>query len=132
MAKSSGLGGNFYVNGFDLSGDVGMIQTVRDSGSLLDITAIDKSAYERLQGLGDSEISFTAFFNDATGQAFPALKARGATHVTYAKGTTLGDAEWSHVCKQATHDGARGNDGSLAFTVQTMGSDGNGLRAGRM
>lgn len=134
MAKLSGIGGQLYVNGYDLSGDVGVINAVRDGQNLLDVTAIDKSAMERIPGLADGGIDFTAFFNDATDAAHDVLSPMGSTdkYVTYAVNTTLGRPGWSLTAKQADYAGARAADGSLAFTVQTQTSDGEGLRAGEM
>lgn len=134
MAKASGLGGAFWINGYDLSGDVGMVNSVRDSQSLLDVTGIDKSAMERIPGIGDGEISFTAFFNDAAGAAHPVLSAMGSTDkiTTYSVGSSLGGPAWSTLGKQTDYGGTRGEDGSLAFNVQVQTSDGEGLRAGEL
>jgi hypothetical protein len=133
VAKQSGLGDNFYFDGVDLSGDVGAVQTIRDAGALLDSTAIDKSAMERMVGLADSEISFNAFFNDAAAAAHVTLRNPASTDIiaTYARGTTLGNPGACHVAKQVNYDPSRGADGSLVFTIQTLGSNGDGLRWGR-
>lgn len=132
MAKQSGLGDNFYLDGVDLSGDVGAVQTIRDAAALLDTTAIDKSAHERIPGLADGEIAFTAFFNDAAGQAHPTLRnpTSADVHAMYLRGTTLGNAGAAHVAKQVNYDPNRGADGSLIFSVQTLSSNGDGLRWG--
>lgn len=134
MTKQSGIGGNLYLGGYDLSGDVGVINAVRDSGNLFEVTGIDKGAVERIPGLADGEISFTAFFNDAALAAHAALKARGSgdKHLTYAVGTTLGKAGAALVGKQVDYAGARGADGSIAFSVQAQSADGEGLRWGQM
>lgn len=134
MAKASGLGGNLYLNGYDLSGDVGMVSSIRDSQSLLDVTGIDKSAIERIPGLGDGAISFTAFFNDAALGEHAALSGRGSGDkiVTYAVDTTIGKAGWALVGKQVDYAGSRGADGSFALTVDVQTSDGEGNRGGEM
>lgn len=135
MAKQSGIGANLYIAGYDLSGDVGAINSMRDSQTLLDQTGIDKGAFERTPGLGDGEISFLSFFNDATGQAHDALKAAlddADRHVMVAQGTDLGDVAWFLTGKQTSYDGARGNDGSLGFTIQVLASAGVGLECGRL
>lgn len=133
MAKQSGLGGNIYLNGYDLSGDVGMVDSVKDSQAMLEVTGIDKSATERLPGIADGGISFTSFFNDAALAEHAALKLMtGDKIVTYAVGTTLGKAGWSTVGKQVDYSGTRGADGSLAFSVEVQTSDGDALRGGEM
>ena len=51
MAKSSGLGDNFYVGGYDLSGDTQSLGRIGGGAELLETTGIDKSGIERLGGL---------------------------------------------------------------------------------
>ncbi len=135
MAKQSGIGGLFLFNGFDLSGDVGVMNSIRDSQNLLDVTGLDKGAPERIPGLADGGMDFTAFFNDAaTVGAHQVLKNFGSGDklVTYAVDTAIGSGGWSMTGKQADYAGVRGADGSLAFTVQVTESDGNGLWGGDM
>jgi hypothetical protein len=134
MAKVSGIGGNFYINGYDISGDVGVINNVTDSATLLDVTAIDKGAHERIEGIADGQINFSAFFNDAAGQEHAILSALGSAdkRACYATNTALGDPGAGIVGKQGDYAGARGNDGSLVFSVNVQTSDGEGLRWGQM
>lgn len=134
MAKQSGLGDNLYVDGVDLSGDVGAVQTIADRGSLLDTTAIDKSAFERIQGLADGEVSFNAFFNDAASAAHLTLRNPSSSdfHVMYCRGTSLGSPGAGLIAKQVNYDPNRGADGSLIFTIQALSSNGDGLRWGRL
>lgn len=134
MAKQSGLGAQLYVNGYDLSGDVGMIQRIQDKGALLPVTGIDKSAMERIHGIADGGLGFTSFFNDAAAAAHPVLSARGAgdKNVLFAIGSTIGKAGAVVVGKQVDYAGARGEDGSLGMTIEVESSDGQGLRWGEM
>src|ERR1041384_760067 len=120
MAKQAGLGGNLYVNGYDLSGDVGMINSVVESQNLFNKTGIDKSAIERIPGLSDGAIDFTAFFNDAAGAGPPVLKTRGSGDkiVNYCVGTTIGKGAAGLVGKQVDYAVTRGDDGDLALGVQ--------------
>jgi len=124
MAKSSGLGGNFYIAQFDLSGDVGAVQTVSSKRAVLDMTSIDKSAIERILGQKDGEISFTSFWDTAAGAEHLALSTALTTDriVTYAVGTTLGADAASLIGKQIDYAPTRGQDGSLVATVQTLGN----------
>ena len=133
MAKSSGLGAQLYFGGYDLSGDVGSVGRIESATALLDATAIDKSAMERMAGLNDGGIDFDAFFNDATGAAHPVLKVMGSSDKSamFLKGTTLGDVGAGVIGKQVDYAGTRGNDGSLAFNVSVESSNGDGLRWGR-
>lgn len=132
MSKSSGLGDNFYVGSYDLSGDIAAIGTVGGSVGVLDKTGINKFAYERIGGLRTGNMEFTSHFNDAAGQEHVALSALPTTDVilTYFRGTTLGNPAASMVAKQINYDGSRSDDGDLKFAVQAQ-SNGFGLEWGR-
>lgn len=132
MGKSTGLGANFYLTGYDLSGDVGALQRIAGGNSPLVVTGINKSAFERIGGKRDGGMDFMAYFNDATGQAHPRLGALPTTDViaTYCHGTTLGNPAASCVAKQVNYDPTRGEDGSFTFAVQTV-ANGYGLEWGK-
>jgi hypothetical protein len=135
VAKSSGLGAQLYIAGYDLSGDVGAIGSINDSGELLDVTGLDKSAPERIPGIADGEINFTSYFNDAALQAHVALRALGSganRHVMVASGTSIGDGNWFLTAKQISYDGTRGADGSFVFEVGCQASAGVGLEGGHL
>src|SRR3990167_10419525 len=122
MAKSSGLGDNFYLGQYDLSGDVGAVQTVRGGRSGLIITGIDKSAMERTLGLKDGEIAFSTYWKTEVAQAHPVLSALPTADilVSYFRGTTRCNAAASLVAKQTNYDPSRGQDGSLVTTVSAL------------
>ena len=63
MAKTSGLGDNFYIGGYDLSGDVSALDKISGPIAVLDSTGINKSANERLFGQRDAAMQFTTLFN---------------------------------------------------------------------
>jgi len=132
VSKQSGLGDNCFVAGVDLSGDIGSLKRIGGGPALLEVTGIDKSAPERLGGLRDGAIEFTAFFNDATNQAHPTLKTLPTTDriVTYCRGTVLGNPAASLVGKQINYDSTRGENGSLTFEVAAQ-ANGFGLDWGR-
>lgn len=115
-----------------MSGDITALGTIRGGPAVLDMTAINKSAYERIGGLRDGEISFTAWFNDAAGQEHAALKGlpTADVHVAYFRGTTLGNPAACCVAKQVNYDGTRGQDGAFTFAVQAL-SNAFGLEWGR-
>lgn len=133
MAKSSGLGDNLYVAGYDLSGDTGALSRI--AGGLVgtqDVTGIDKSAMERIGLLRDGGVDWTAFFNPAAGQAHEVLSTLPTADriVTYCRGTTLGNSAAACVAKQINYDPTRGADGSLTIAVQAQ-ANGYGLEWGR-
>ena len=122
MAKKSGLGQQIFVHGYDLSGDVAAIDGAGSPRNLLEITAINASATERLVGLSDGNISVSSWFNDSTEQEHDALSGLVTTDriVTWAFGATRGDVAACLVAKQLNYDGSRGTDGSLSFSVDTQ------------
>jgi hypothetical protein len=123
MVKQGGLGQALYVAGYDLSGDVGAINEAASPRNLLDVTAIDKSAHERINGLADGIIDFNCFFNDATAQAHDALSTLLTTdrHVLYLIGTTAGDPVAALLAKQVGYDWNRSADGALLGSVKCLG-----------
>jgi hypothetical protein len=133
MPKSTGLGDQLYVAGFDLSGDIGSIASIGGGNKPLELTGIDKSAYERAGGVRDGSLEFTAFFNPDTGQAHPTLSALPTADqiVSYFRGTILGNGGASMIGKQIGYDPTRNEDGSLTFKTQAQ-ANGFGLEWGRM
>lgn len=132
MSKQSGLGDNLYVGGYNLSGDVQAVGNVGGGHGVLDVTGIDKSAYERIGGIRDGRIEMTTFFNPASAHAHPVLSAlpRTDVNVTYARGTALGSPAASLVAKQVGYDGTRAADGMFTFAVAAQ-ANGYGLVWGR-
>lgn len=130
--KTSGLGDNLYVGGYNLSGDIGAIDSISSPRGVLDDTGIDKLAHERLLSTKDGEISFTSFFNVDTAQEHPVLSVLPTTDigVMYMRGTTAGNPAAAMIGKQVGYDPTRGADGSLTFKVQALAS-GYGLEWGK-
>lgn len=133
MAKQSGLGDNFYIGGVNLSGDIASVDSVMLSRGVMDVTGIDKSAYERIHGIKDGGFDFTSFFNPAAGQSFPTLKALPTADVvaSYFRGTVAGNAAASCVAKQINYDGQRDDSGEFKFKAAVRGNA-YGLEWGRM
>lgn len=131
--KTSGLGDNLYVGGYNLSGDIGAIDSISSPRGALDVTGIDKSAMERLLSTKDGEISFTSFFNVDTAQEHPVLSALPTTDIgiLYTRGTTLGNPSAAMIGKQIGYDPTRGSDGSFTFKVQAL-ANGYGLEWGKL
>lgn len=132
MAKKSGLGAALYLDGYDISGDVSAINTMRNTSGVLDVTGIDKSGHERIYSHVDGEMAFTTFFNDEAGALHEVLKAKGSGAdriVTFHQGGAIGDMAAGLVAKQVNYDGTRGADGSFTYNVQCL-SSGYGLDFG--
>lgn len=133
MAKTTGLGQRLYLGGYDLSGDIGSLGRIGGGPAALDVTGIDKSAFERIGGVRDGGLEFNAWFNDAAGQAHPVLAALPQADVSllFVHSPAIGGHCAGCVAKQVNYDGARAADGSLAFTVQAQAT-GSGLEWGEM
>jgi len=139
MAKKTGLGHNFFISGYDLSGDVSAIDNWSTPVESVDVTSISKSGIERLQGRVDLDASFSSFFNDASGQEHIALRNYPATdrNVSWTFGSAVGDVAVGAVAKQVDYPMTRGADGSLTTTVPMSGNGviaewGNLLSAGKI
>lgn len=123
MTIGSGLGQAFYYSGYDLSGDTG---SANDLGGGLtgtqDVTPINKSAFKRVGLLRDGRISWTSFFNKATGQAHERLSALPTAdqHLMWMTGSTIGDPAACMVGKQIDYNPTRPQDGSLTIAVNAQ------------
>jgi hypothetical protein len=131
VSKSGGMGDNFYVAGFDLSGDINSLSRIGGGPALLDMTDITQSAFERQGGLKDGAIEFVSYMNDSTGRAHKTLRALPTTdvQVCYARGTTLGNQAACMIAKEVNYDPTRANDTMLTFQTQAL-SNGFGLEWG--
>jgi hypothetical protein len=120
MSKTTGLGDNFYVGGYDLSGDVGSLDQITGSAQTLDVTTINQSAHSRVLGLRDGSMSFTSYFDSAVGAEHAALSTLPTADVIgmYLRGTTLLNPSACINAKQIDYAPTRGNDGSLTLKVQ--------------
>lgn len=131
MAKQSGLGDHFLIDGYDLSGDIGSLSNIGGGPAASEVTGIDKLAPERLGLLRTGTIDFSAWFNKAANQAHPVLSALPRTDriATYCRGYALGAPAATHVAAQIGYDPTRGQDGALSIAVATQ-SNGYGLEWG--
>lgn len=134
MTKSSGLGANLYLDGIDLSNDVGEVSQIAGGNSPLVVTGIDKYAFERIGGKRDGNMTFSTFRNPATGKEFDILSTRPTTSrvATYVhNAATLGTPAASLYAKQVNYDPTRGQDGSYTNAISLPSTD-YGLEWGRM
>src|SRR6266567_7579902 len=115
MPKTAGLADNFYLSGFDISGDVNSLTSVHGGPAVLDMTDITQSAVARAGGERDGGIAWNSFFDSAAGKAHAALSPAGSADeiATYFRGTAIGNPAASCSGKQPDYDPSRGTDGSL-------------------
>lgn len=120
MGKETGLGANFYLDGYDLSGDTGSLEKISKAMEVIPQTGIDKRAFERAPGQLLGVIDWTTFFNPTN--AHPALKTLPRTDriASYWHRPDLAAPVASMVCKQVSYDTTRTADGGLNAKVQTI------------
>jgi hypothetical protein len=124
MAKSNGLASELFIGGYQLSGDIQSVDNISSPVATLDVTGINKSAYERILGLRDGMIDVTTFFNTSAGQAHPVLSVlpETDTHVMYCHKSVIGNPAACLVAKQLNYDGSRAADAGFTFKVQAQGN----------
>lgn len=133
MAKSTGLGAAFFLDGYDLSGDIGSLSRISHTRGINEVVGIDVSAMERLHAHRDGGMEFSAWFNPSATRSVPVLKTVPSTdrHAMYLHRTTLGAPAAACVCKQVDFAPNRGTDASLTLGV-TVESNAYGLEWGNL
>ncbi len=80
--KTSGLGDNLYLGGYDLSGDVGSVDQLQVPVATFDVTSIKSSAMERIYGRRDGNLSFTSFWEFSGAVSTPSFPATTVPQVS--------------------------------------------------
>lgn len=130
MAKSSGLGDNFYVGGYDLSGDIASLDKLSGSMTPIDVTPINTSAHVRIGGLRSGDMAFTAYMDTAASHIILSSLPRTDVISTYFRGVTIGNPAASMTGKEVSYDPTRTNTGQLTMKVD-MQSNSFGLEWGQ-
>lgn len=134
MAVESAIGSRFFVDGYDISGDVGQIGTIRIANTPLDISNITESAIRRIRGRQSGEMVWNCYFNDAAAQEHVALKSinRNNRYAMWAhQCAAIGDSGLAMLGKQMNYDWTLGADGGLIGSVQML-SSGPPVEAGQL
>lgn len=127
--KVSGLGDNFYVGGYDLSGDIQALGKIGGGPALLDVTDITQLAHSRLGGERDGGIDYVSYFDPTTAHPVLSLLPRTDVIETYCRGTAVGNPAACLNAKQVDYNPTRANDGSITFAISSL-SNGYGLEWG--
>ncbi len=141
MGKSSGLGDNAYVGGYDLSSDVLSIDTLSTPLNTQDVTPINALGHARLGLLRDGQFSFTTALDVAAGFEHTALSGLPTADVicTYCLGLgaapVVGNQAFCINAKEVDYPGTRASDGSIllkpTFQANSFGGEwGNTLTPG--
>ena len=124
MAKQTGLAQKFFQGAFDISGDVSAISSWSTPVAVHEVTGIDVSAVERVQGLVGGSVGYNVFFNDAAGAAHLASRVPTAgAPMTWAVGQTVGNAAGMIAAIATNYDGSRSADGALGFDITAMSNN---------
>ena len=126
MAKSDPLQQYFWLHGYDLRQDIGVLSSMASRRAYREAPVIADAGMSRLPGLADGEMSFEVYFDDAAEKGLKALEGAPTTDVIalWIKGGAIGDTAWGLVSKQVSLGWTRGQDGSLTGTVQCIGAAG--------
>jgi len=115
------MGDNFYIDGLDVSGDIGSISRIACPMAVQQVPGVDVLAQARIGLRHDGGLTWNAYWNPGVAADDAHLAHRGLTtsdrHMMYLRGTTLGNAAASMIGKQINYDGALSTDGSLTFGV---------------
>jgi len=127
MAKQSGLGDNFFLQGSDLTGDVSAIDSFSAPINLQDGTTIKQFAHSRIPLLRDANWQFSSFFDVTSGAASGATATlitlpRTDVVCNYFHGSAIGNVAAGAVMKQLNYDPTRGNDGSITTKTELDGN----------
>jgi hypothetical protein len=131
VTKQSGMGDRFFVNGVDVSGDIGALGNIGGGPAAGEVTDITQSAVARIGLLRDGRIEFTSWFNPAPGRAFKTFSPlpSGDLHCMYLRGTAIGGPAAGLIARQINYDPNREASGMLTFGASMQG-DGFGLEWG--
>jgi hypothetical protein len=115
-----------------MSGDTASLDEVGGGPALIEVTGIDKSAFERIGGVRDGRIEWTSHFNPAEGQQHEVLSTLPLTdrHLMYFRGTTLGNPAAALIGKQLNYDWSRADDGKITMKIRAE-SNGYGIEWGK-
>jgi hypothetical protein len=130
MAKTSGLGDDFYFGGYRIGGDIQQL-TVGGGPNLLDVTDITQLAHSRLGGQRSGQLSLTAFSDATAGQEHAAFSGLSRSDIiaTYLRGQALGNPAAACSALQLDYDYTRAADGMLTEKID-LNSDQYGLEWG--
>ena len=121
MAKVNGLGVRLYAAGYDLSGDVNVVDSIGYTQQLLDVTTLDLAARARIAGMSDSSLTVNGWFEAASDHAAYTSntgKLPTADQIVFTQmGTALGDPFCGMTAKEATYVVNRAPGSALATTA---------------
>jgi hypothetical protein len=123
MAKQTGMGMNYYVGGYDLSGLTNSLGSIHGGpNTQQDVTDITQSGVARLGLLRDGGINWVSYF-DPTGNAHTLLSTLPTADelcTVFVPPLALGSPAFSLNSKVVGYDPQRATDGSLVLNVNAF------------
>lgn len=120
MAKQSGLGAGYYLDQFDLSNDTNSFGSISKSLKPLEMTGIDKLAFERIAGQLDGDMKWVSYMNPTNAHVGLSTLPRTDRIASYFHRQALGSPVASMVTKQTGYDPKRADDGMLLIDVDAV------------
>ncbi len=122
MTKSSGMGDQLFIAGYDIGADINSIGSLSTPRETLPGTDITQFAMARLFGKRDGQAEFTSYLDMADDASYEALSSLPLTsvHLMYLRGTTLGNPSIGLVGLEVNYDPTRADDGSLMFGTSVL------------
>lgn len=140
MAKQNGLRQEFYVSGYDVSGDTQSISRIGGGPAVLEFTSIRDQAFDRKGGQFSGQIQASTYFNPGTLDWASPLLDTGSHELFRAMSSadqlvTFFDIQSgcaaSLVAKEGNYEGTRAADGAFTFALDAMSTGGIPLEWGR-
>jgi len=120
MAKATGIGAAMFLDEYDITNDVGSVESISKSITTLDLTGIDKGAPERRAAMRSAAINCSAFHNTSNTHTAIRAMASGADRiVSYFHRSALGTPVASMTSKHVGNAWTRGTDGGFTASVES-------------
>jgi len=133
MTITSGVGGRFFLDAIDLSGNVGMLTRMLMEAGQQNTTTVQDEGIARTPTLRHGAMDWRGYFDDDADAGGPhaALSSLPTTdrQASYFHRATLGAPAWAMIAKQASHALDRSSSGELHVDVATV-ANGFGLELG--
>lgn len=123
---------NLYAGGRDLSGDVGVINSILGNAAQLDVSTINALGMGRLSGRRDSSFSFNSWFNPTGAHATLRNIPADDVPLLFAMPPSAGGKAAMLVGRQVSYEMTVNSDLSAAFAVNMPGAIGVPVEWGRL
>ncbi len=123
---------NLYVAGHDLSGDVGVINSIAGNAAMLDVSTIGSLGMGRLAGRRDSSLSYNAWFDPTGSHAYLRNIPADDAPIILAFPPQAGGRAAMLVGRQVSYDLNINADLSAAFAVNMPGAIGVPVEWGKL